>query len=202
MFIVFEGIDGVGKSTQIELLTGALVELEYDVVSTREPGGTEVGEEIRALLKSDFSMGIRTELLLMLASRSQHVDTLIRPGIERGCVVISDRFEASTFAYQGYGRGVDLSRLRAINEFATGGLKPDVTFLIDRESSFRETFDDDRFESAGIEFAKRVREGYLELSREEGWVVIDGDREINAIQGEILEHLRLLGLTNIKEGKS
>lgn len=201
MFIVFEGIDGVGKSTQIELLAGGLVELGYKVVSTREPGGTEVGEEIRTLLKSDYSMGIRTELLLMLASRSQHIDTIIRPAIERGCVVISDRFEASTFAYQGYGRGVDLSRLRAVNEFATGGLKPDVTFLIDRESSFRATVDKDRFESAGIEFSKRVRVGYIELSSEEGWVVINGDREINTVHGEILDHLRHLGLTNMTEGK-
>ena len=201
MFIVFEGIDGVGKSTQIDLLTNRLMELGFGVVATREPGGTEIGEKIRELLKSDHPMGDRSELLLMLASRSQHVDSVIRPALEVGKMVVCDRFEASTFAYQGYGRGMDLTQLRALNEFATGGLKSTVTFLIDRESSFRTQIDDDRFEGAGAEFTQRVRMGYLELASESSWVTIDGDQGVEEVQSEIWEHLYEFGLKTLEEGR-
>ena len=201
MFIVFEGIDGVGKSTQIDLLTNRLMELGFGVVATREPGGTEIGEKIRELLKSDHPMGDRSELLLMLASRSQHVDSVIRPALEVGKMVVCDRFEASTFAYQGYGRGMDLTQLRALNEFATGGLKSTVTFLIDRESSFRTQIDDDRFEGAGAEFTQRVRMGYLELASESSWVTIDVDQGVEEVQSEIWEHLYEFGLKTLEEGR-
>ncbi|MDA8277435.1 MAG: dTMP kinase [Actinomycetota bacterium] len=199
MFIVFEGIDGVGKSTQIELLVDRLLAAGYRVMSTREPGGTEIGEKLRDLLKSDHSMGDRSELLLMLASRSQHVDSVIRPALEGDTLVICDRFEASTFAYQGYGRGMDLDQLRAINEFATGGLEADVTFLIDREGSFRVNLDEDRFESAGADFAARVRKGYKELARQVNWFTIDGDQKIGEVHREICDRLFDLGLAKIRD---
>ncbi|MDA8196824.1 MAG: dTMP kinase [Actinomycetota bacterium] len=201
MFIAFEGIDGVGKSTQIELLARYLSEIGFEVLSTREPGGTEVGEKLRSILKTDQSLGFRTELLLMLASRSQHIDAVIRPALDCGKLVITDRFEASTFAYQGYGRGIELSQLQILNDFATNKLKPDVTILIDRDYSFRLS-DDDRFESAGADFTDRVRSGYLELAKDKSWITIDGNRTVEAVHKEICDHLHQLGLARGLRGRN
>ena len=180
-FITFEGGEGSGKSTQARLLAAALKNEGYDVVSTREPGGTGIGDAIRAiLLNPDLSeMGNVTELLLLAASRAQNVYERIRPALERGGVVVCDRFTDSTLAYQGYGRDSDLSLLKSLNRLATGGVMPDLTILLDLpadvglarskalEKDEAGAGEGDRFEQEDIDFHRRLRNGFLELARRE-----------------------------------
>ncbi|HSM05556.1 MAG TPA: dTMP kinase [Longimicrobiales bacterium] len=175
-FIVLEGVEGSGKSTQIRLLDAWLDSLGIEHVMTREPGGTRVGEEIRSvLLHGDHeSMPAETELLLMLAARAAFVREVVRPALETGRTVLADRFDLSTFAYQGYGRGLDLQQVRTLNRFATGGLVPDLVLVLDlpaaegRRRQAREGKTLDRIERAGEGFLERVREGYRELADSEG----------------------------------
>lgn len=174
-FITFEGPEGSGKSTQIRLLDERLRRAGRTVLLTREPGGTHAGESIRRLVQhesSDAQMGGRTEALLFCASRAQLVVEVIRPALERGEWVLCDRFADSTLAYQGYGRGFPIPELRALNAFATGGLVPDLTLLLDisaeegfRRLSNRKAVEADRIERAGRAFHERIRQGYLELAR-------------------------------------
>jgi dTMP kinase len=133
IFITMEGIDGCGKSTQIELLARALYERGSEVVVTREPGGTPLGEAVRSILTSDISLNVAAtaELLLIVASRAQHVSELIRPTLEAGRIVVSDRYTDSTVAFQGHGRGLSLDLINRINKMATGGLTPDLTLVFD-----------------------------------------------------------------------
>ncbi|MCK4450849.1 MAG: dTMP kinase, partial [Anaerolineae bacterium] len=133
MFITLEGPDGSGKTTQIRLLAEWLREQDYEVVLTREPGGTDIGDQIRVVLHDprNTAMDARTEILLYSASRAQHVAQRIRPALAAGKIVISDRYADSTLAYQGYGRGLNLETLRTITAFATGGLMPDLTLYLD-----------------------------------------------------------------------
>jgi dTMP kinase len=175
-FIVLEGVEGSGKSTQIRLLDAWLESLGTEHVRAREPGGTRVGEEIReVLLHGDHeSMPAETELLLMLAARAAFVREVVRPALEAGRTVLADRFDFSTFAYQGYGRGLDLETVRVLNRFATGGLVPDLVVVLDlppaegRRRQAREGKTLDRIERAGEGFMERVREGYRELAESEG----------------------------------
>ncbi len=195
MFITLEGPDGSGKTTQAQLLAEWLRQEGYDVVLTREPGGSEIGEQIRAVLHDPRNTGMdaRAEILLYSASRAQHVAQLIRPALAIGKIVISDRYADSTLAYQGYGRGLDLGMLRVITAFATGGLTPDLTICLDiapqaglqrRRSGQGEW---NRLDAEALEFHRRVRAGYLELAGQEPtrWVVIDADRPPGEVQARI-----------------
>ena len=175
-FITFEGPEGSGKSTQIRLLAEHLQRCSIRTLLTREPGGTRTGEAIRNLLQhdsSDAEMAHRTEVLLFCASRAQIVEQVIRPALEQGTWVLCDRFTDSTLAYQGYGRGFAVADLRALNRFATGGLTPDLTLLLDIpvDESFRRIHarraEIDRIERAERTFHERLRAGYLELAAAE-----------------------------------
>ena len=195
MFVSFEGPDGSGKTTQIYLLAGWLREQGHEVVLTREPGGTAIGAQIRAVLHDpvNIEMDATAEILLYSADRAQHVAQFIRPALASGKIVISDRYADSTLAYQGYGRGLDLEMLRAITRFATGGLVPDLTLYLDitpEEGLQRRRLGGDewnRLDAEALEFHQRVRAGYLELvEREPGrWVVVNAARPVAQVQAEI-----------------
>ncbi len=180
LFIAFEGIEGSGKSTQIQLLAGALRELGLDPVVTREPGGTRAGEAIRAVaLDKDLQLDPVAELLLMLAARSVLVREVVRPALDAGRVVLSDRYELSTLAYQGGGRGLPLAKIKGLAELATGGLVPDLYVLLDvdvddgRARGRRQP--SDRIEGEDRAFHQRVAEAYRELAGSPGNVAqVDG----------------------------
>ena len=191
IFIVFEGGDGSGKSTQARNLSQRLRRRSIPVLLTREPGGTPSGESIRRLLKGQRSFRPMSELLLFEAARAQLVESVIRPGLDGGTTVICDRYTASTVAYQGHGRGLDLALIQQLNEMATGGLVPDLTVLLDLSPlvglSRRGAAGNDPFESAPQEFQSKVREGYLAQAAEapERWLVLDGSRPQRELSREI-----------------
>ena len=191
IFIVFEGGDGSGKSTQARNLSQRLHRRSIPVLLTREPGGTPSGESIRRLLKGQRSFRPMSELLLFEAARAQLVESVIRPGLDGGTTVICDRYTASTVAYQGHGRGLDLALIQQLNEMATGGLVPDLTVLLDLSPlvglSRRGATGIDPFESAPQEFQSKVREGYLAQAAEalERWLVLDGSRPQSELSREI-----------------
>ena len=177
LFITFEGIDGCGKSTQLELLARILKQRGKDLLITREPGGTAIGEGVRDLLISDASVGIvpKTELYLIVGARAEHVAEVIRPALDAGRIVLSDRYTDSTVAFQGYGRQLDLEFVDKMNNFATDGLQPDITFVFDVDPALARArlhkrpvggllgaFDDER-----ADFHARVRDGYIALSQRE-----------------------------------
>ena len=199
MFITLEGPEGSGKTTQIELLAAWLGEQGYDVVLTREPGGTGIGTQIRGVLHdpANTAMAATAEILLYSADRAQHVAEFITPFLAEGKIVISDRYYDSTLAYQGYGRGLDLEALQAITAFATGGLKPDLTLYLDiapeKGLERRQTGGGEwnRLDAEALEFHQRVREGYLELIEQEPerWVVVDADGSVEEVQEEIRERV-------------
>ena len=170
-FITFEGADGCGKTTQSELVQKYLEDCGYEVVWTREPGSKGLGQNIRQLLLHyDGEVAPMCEAFLFLADRAQHIEHLIKPAIEDGKIVICDRHTDSTIAYQGYGRGKDIDELKLLNNLATGGIKPDLTFVFDVSTETAQTRvgdEKDRMESAGIEFHKKVRNGYLEIAKQE-----------------------------------
>lgn len=184
LFITFEGCEGCGKSAQSRALHKRLTETNIAAVLTQEPGGTPLGESIARWLKWDGDPDISplAELLLFNASRTELVSKVLRPALDDGKVAISDRYTDSTIAYQGYGRGLDLATVAAINDTATGGLKPDLTILLDvpPEEGLRrkEGTPRDRFEQEDIDFHRRVRDGYLELASKEPsrWLVVDSTR--------------------------
>ena len=199
-FITFEGPEGSGKSTHIRLLADFLRARGLDVTLTREPGGTPTGEAIRRLLQHNEageSPADRTEVLLFLASRAQHVERLIRPALAAGSWVLCDRFDDSTLAYQGYGRGFDLSALSAVNAFATGGLVPDLTLLLDvsPETSRQRLLArqaktasaPDRIEAEADAFHVRLRNGFLELARRspERFAVVGAEREMSLVAADV-----------------
>lgn len=171
LFITFEGIDGCGKSTQLNLLSEYLKSKGRKVLITREPGAVGLGEKFREiLLNYDGEVSSNCEAFLFLADRAQHIDTIVKPAIEEGKIVLCDRHIDSTVAYQGYGRGVDLSQINLLNNIATSGLKPDLTFVFDIDietSQERVGKNKDRMESAGLEFHQKVRDGYLEIAKNE-----------------------------------
>ena len=191
IFIVFEGGDGSGKSTQARNLSQRLRRRSIPVLLTREPGGTPSGESIRRLLKGQRNFRPMSELLLFEAARAQLVESVIRPGLDGGAAVICDRYTASTVAYQGHGRGLDLALIQQLNEMATGGLVPDLTVLLDLSPlvglSRRRPAGSDPFESAPQEFQSKVREGYLAQAAEapERWLVLDGSRPQSELSREI-----------------
>ena len=178
-FIVFEGGDGAGKSTQARSLARRLRRRHCPVLLTHEPGGTRLGESLRTLLKSQRDITPLSELLMFIAARGQLVEKVIRPALARGLTVISDRFAASSVAYQGYGRGLDLALIDQLNRATTGGLSPDLTVLLDLpvEVGLARKNDSagDNFDSASPQFHQRVRQGYLAQAalEPEKWVVVD-----------------------------
>lgn len=197
LFVTFEGPEGSGKSTQVQLLTAALDQRTIRYVNTREPGGTPTADALRSILLSRETrdLGSPAELLLLQAARADHVHHVIAPGIERGHVVICDRFTDSSVAYQGGGRGLDRAFIQALNDFATGGIRPDLTFVFDidvEEGLFRAgrqgSLELDRVESAGLEFHRRVRAAYLELVETDPsrYHCIDATRPIDDIAAEVL----------------
>ncbi len=195
LFIVLEGPDAAGKSTQLELLSRELSRRGIPVITTREPGGTELGRELRRLLL-DPNRTIRplTELLLMVADRHQHVEEVIRPTLREGKWVISSRYTLSSLAYQGHGRGIPLEIVRELNHLATGGLEPDYTFLLDLppDVAFQRSRMRDRFEGEGLAFFTKIRAAYLELMREvPNGYVIDGTKAPEEVCQEILRRLPL-----------
>ena len=176
LFLVFEGIEGAGKSTQLHRVAERMVGAGVPHLTVREPGGTPVGERIRdVVLDPDLDPTPETELLLMLAARAEFVRRIVRPALERGEVVLADRYELSTFAYQGEARGLGLDRVRELNRFATGGLRPDATllFLLDPALA-RVRLDEgkaDRMERAGTAFHAAVDLAYRRFAREEANVI-------------------------------
>ncbi len=199
LFVTFEGPEGSGKTTQMELLSHYLGEKGYSVLATREPGGTSIGNQIRAILlgPQNIEMLPASEALLFSAARAQIVDQVIRPHLAQGGVVLCDRYADSTLAYQGYGHGLDLEVLQAITVLATGGLKPDLTVYLDieveeglrrklaaHEASRAEWNRLDRQDAA---FHRRVREGYLQMvaGEPDRWLVIDAGQPVEAIQASI-----------------
>ncbi len=179
-FIVFEGPEGAGKSTQLARLARRLEGLGRRPLITREPGGTPAGEAMRSvLLDPRLEIAPLSEFLLYSAARAQHVEEVVRPALETGSDVISDRFTGASVAYQGYGRGLDLSLVHDLNRHATGGLRPDRTLLLDldpveglKRAAARS--DQDRLEAAGLDFHQRVRRGFLaQAEGDASWVVIN-----------------------------
>ena len=174
IFISFEGADGVGKSTHVAFYADLLKGLGYDVVLVREPGGTKIGEEIRSILLDvkNAELTDESELLLYLTARSQIVNEVIKPALDAGKIVLCDRFFDSTLAYQGYGRGMDATFIKTANKFVVGDCVPDLTVLFyipveERKKRLGRRDATDRIESAGVEFAERVAEGFLKMQRKE-----------------------------------
>lgn len=195
-FISLEGIDGCGKTTLREQLHDYLKD-KYEILILREPGGTDVSEKIRDMLLDIRNVGIRprTEAFLYAASRSQLVEEMIRPALLAGKVVIADRYMDSTIAYQGYGRGLDIAFLQALNQLCTDGLKPDLTLLLDidpREGQRRRKKDiPDRLEKEGLAFQSRIRQGYLAMQQAEPEriKILNGADSIAAVREQALQYL-------------
>jgi dTMP kinase len=195
LFITFEGVEGSGKSTQIALLYKKLIDFNYPVVITKEPGGTDIGREIRhILLNPDYKeMDAKAEILLYAADRSQDVSEIIKPALAEGKLVLSDRYVDSNIAYQGYGRGLDINFVNLINEWVIENCKPDLTFILDIDvekglDRARGILPGDRLEQELIEFHQRVRDAYLKMAGEtDRFIVLNAEKDQNLLHREILE---------------
>lgn len=216
LFITFEGGEGAGKTTQANRLANRMRDLGLDVHSTREPGGTELGERIRSLVKSESDIGTIAETLLFATARAQLINKVISPQLRRKSVVVVDRFIDSTVAYQGFGRGMDIDQINAINQTATGGILPDLTVLLDADP--RKTLsrveiepslfsqpranggpregdreNERRFEQEPLSFHEKVRQGYQELAKGDSrWCVIRADQAQHRIADAIWKRVRPL----------
>ena len=199
VFITFEGIDGVGKSTQLDLLEKYLVRNGHEVLRTLEPGGTELGQEIRHLLlhrKGDVAP--RSEALLYAADRAHHVATKIRPALAEGKVVLSDRYFDSSVAYQGAARELDVDEVRDISIWAVGGLIPDLTILLDLPADIamqrrnKTGVEPDRLEAERVDFFERARDEYLRRANEPRFLVVDASAAVEQIHEKVLERVKLL----------
>lgn len=205
MFITFEGIDGSGKTTQARALAAALSERGYEVLLTREPGGTPIGDQIRAIVVDNLTntnMTAEAELLLFCASRAQLVAQVIRPFLAQGGIVLCDRYADSTMAYQGYGHGLDLNALRHILQFATGGLTPDLTIYLDldprvglerrRRGRLLMSEDWNRLDDKELAYHQRVHAGYEALiaAQPERWLRVSAAQSIEAVQAELWSLLK------------
>ena len=195
VLIAFEGPEGCGKTTQVRAAAAALRAGGVAVTATREPGGTPIGEQLRAVLldTANGAMMPRAEALILFAARAQHVCEVIEPALARGEVVLCDRFAGATYAYQGYGRGLPLDELRRLQTFAAGELAPALTVLLDLPPEVGlarrgAAGDVNRLDAAGLDFHRRVREGYLALAaaEPERWVVLDAARPVAAVTADVL----------------
>jgi dTMP kinase len=195
MFITLEGPEGSGKTAHIKPLSEWLTAQGYKVFATREPGGTNIGEQIRTVIHDmkNTEMHARTETLLYQAARAQIVEQVIRPKLAEGTIVISDRYYDSTIAYQGYGHQQNLDQVRALVKYATGGLTPDITILLDIDVELglkrktQNAVEWNRLDAYDVEFHRRVRTGYLEMVKQESkrWVVVDASRSWEEVQEEL-----------------
>ena len=199
IFITFEGIEGSGKSTQLSMLNKWLTNHDYDVVATREPGGTRIGEKIRELLRSgskDDVFSPRTELMLFEASRAQHMEEIILPALNNGKIVLCDRFFDSTTVYQGVARAIDTDIVHILNDFSSFERKPDLTIILDIDVDesmnrlIKREISKDRIEQEDRKFFENVRNGYLSLAQNnERFFVIDGTGDANSVQQKIRDEL-------------
>ena len=206
MFVSFEGPDGSGKTTQVSLLCQALEERGLDFIQTREPGGTAIGEQIRDVLHDVANEALvpKAEALLYSAARAQHVTEIIRPALERGAVVVSDRYVESTLAYQGYGHGLALEMLERISDFVTEKIYPDLVIYLDlavaeglgrkRRDRRRGRGEWNRMDQQALVFHRRVRKGYLEMARQDSdrWLILDATRSIEALHKAVLDRVEKL----------
>lgn len=201
LFVTFEGPEGSGKTTQIRLLATALEAQHLPVLSTREPGGTTIGNAIRAVLldPARTEMSPRAETLLFNAARAQIVDQVIHPALDAGMIVLCDRYADSTLAYQGYGHGQSLQSLQRLGDYATDGLKPNLTIYLDidvraglQRKQEGELAEWNRMEEKALTFHQAVREGYLALAEAEPqrWLVVDAAQAIDAVHQAILERVQ------------
>jgi len=214
LFITFEGIEGCGKTTQIRRLARNLEGQGIGFTATLEPGGTEVGRKIRKILLDARNTGLTplAELLLYEADRAQHVEEVVKPALDKGLWVLSDRFFDATVVYQGFARGQDMKLIKLLNEKATQGIVPGRTFLLDcpvevglARATARNNKGQDRFERERIAFHRKVRQGYLELARKERkrYIVLDATQSVRDLEKEIMEHMRpLLSLGRGKQSAS
>ena len=208
MFITLEGPDGSGKTRQIQPLADFLIEKGFTVFTAREPGGTTIGDQVRAILMNleNTSMRPRTETLLFCSARAQLVDEVIRPHLEKGEVVLLDRYADSTMAYQGYGHQNDLVLIKNLLDFATGGLKPDLTFLLDVDPEVglrrRQVGGDEwnRLDAYQLQYHQRVRLGYLQMAAAEPdrWRIIDAGQSPDMVKSRI-QNILLLFLSNLSK---
>ena len=200
-FISLEGIEGSGKSTQIKLLKEKLNELDYDVLFTKEPGGTEIGKKIRKILLDPIhhKMDDRAEILLYAADRAQHVVETIVPALKENKVVITDRYIDSNIAYQGYGRQLDMNMVKMINEWVIRNVWPNLTILLDinvkdglkRARDLTPDKTGDRLERELVDFHKRVKKGYLKMAEnEDRFKIIDAGRDPNEVNNDVLETIK------------
>lgn len=196
LFITFEGPDGAGKTTQVQAFTGYLLEQGYDVLVTREPGGTTISDKIRGLIldPTHTEMDDSTEVLLYAASRAQHVREKVLPALAQGKVVVCDRFVDASIAYQGFGLGLPVHRIKEINDFATGGLVPDRTYLLDIPVAIGRSRLDaraglDRIEQKESGYHERVRDGFMEIASENPTRIclIDANRSVEEVSRAIQE---------------
>ena len=198
MFITFEGIDGSGKSTQILLLREYLVKNGHKVVTLREPGGTELSEYIRAvLLNKKLEVSEISELLLFQAARADLVKTIVKPSLDQGRIVLSDRYFDSTTAYQGYGRGIDMEIIKKSNQIGSLGVLPDMTFYLKIERNVGierdKDKDRDRMELSGDEFYDKVIHGYEQLAKNESrFITIDGNKSVKQIHSTVVDEVEKL----------
>jgi len=194
VFITFEGIEGAGKTTNIEYIANQIKKAGYDVLLTREPGGTPIGESIREILisKNLPDMHPETELLLMFAARAEHINTVIRPALEKKMWVLCDRFTDASYAYQGAGRGLDMHKIDILKDFVQGSLKPDITFLFDLPANIglaraKSRGEADRFEQQHVDFFNRIRNQYLRLAEKEPerFRLIHAEHNLEQVQQQI-----------------
>jgi dTMP kinase len=199
--ITFEGIEGSGKSTQIKLVAEYLIEKNFSLLVTQEPSGTDIGRKIGGILfnREHYYMCAETEMFLFCAARAQHVREMIMPALKQNKVVLCDRFSDATYAYQGFGRGLDHDFIKLVNDYSSMLLKPDLTLLFDlpveiglkraieRNNLLKEPSSTDRFERENMDFHSRIREGYLNILKNEPerFRLIDANRNVKAIQEEV-----------------
>jgi len=210
MFITLEGPDGSGKTQQTQLLSAFLAAKGYKIFTSREPGGTAIGDKVRAILMDmhNETMHPRTETLLFCASRAQLVEEVIKPKLQQGYIVILDRYADSTMAYQGYGHRNDLAMIRQVLNFTTGGLKPDLTILLDLDPQIglkrkkQGGTEWNRLDAYQLELHQRVRAGYLEMAAQEPqrWCIVPADKPIEVVQSKIqkivMKYLASINLLN------
>jgi dTMP kinase len=201
MLITFEGIEGCGKSTQVDLLFDYLTRKGHDVIKTREPGGTAFGEALRDVaLQKNIDVFPLSELLTIMAIRAQHVEELIMPALQDRTIVLCDRFVDASYAYQGYGRGIDLGIIETLNRLVTKGIRPNLTVLIDCAAGLglkRKAKDDrslDRFEKESLSFHRKIRNAYLKLADEDQrrFFVVDGKAKVGDVHRIIKEKVESL----------
>lgn len=187
-FIVLDGADGTGKSSLVPRVAARIREAGLTAVETREPGGTPMGQQLRAILLGDDALSDRTEALLMAADRAEHVAARIRPAVESGAVVVSDRFLPSSLVYQGVARGLGVDGIAAINAFGLGGFEPDVVVVLDVDDATadaRRAGELDRFEREDAAFHRAVRQAYRDLARRFGWTVVDAAPGLDVVERSV-----------------